>query len=196
MIQAFTLLAMALQLLIAVNQPHVPQSLKNTAISVANTAIEIANKAISEQNLNTISPTPSLISPPTPSTIPTNTATNPVMPLLSSIATFPIVPTATLLTDEYHTPEGISIIDDGLITFSWASTNADSCMGYGEDYASGYVSRGIRDPKKWGWHGIKSTSGKQIITAQESGDFRFWIECTNSVSSGQSDHLMVRVRSL
>lgn len=48
MTQILILLAMALQLLIAAHQPNMPQSVKDTAISVAHTAISVANKAIVE----------------------------------------------------------------------------------------------------------------------------------------------------
>ena len=48
MTQALTLLIMALQLLVAVNKPNVPESLKQSAISTANLAIQIAQKALKE----------------------------------------------------------------------------------------------------------------------------------------------------
>lgn len=48
MIQALTLLTMALQLLIAANQPNVPNSIKQTAITVANTAIKVAQQVLKE----------------------------------------------------------------------------------------------------------------------------------------------------
>ena len=46
MIQALTLLTMALQLLIAVNNPNVPEPLKQQAISTANFAIQVANNVL------------------------------------------------------------------------------------------------------------------------------------------------------
>ena len=55
MIQALTLLTMALQLLVAANQPHVPVSIKLQAASVANLAIRVANKVLEEESVNSVS---------------------------------------------------------------------------------------------------------------------------------------------
>lgn len=63
MIQALTLLTMALQLLVAVNNPGVPDSFRQTAISVANNAIKVAEQAIAEAR-NPVVPKP--IPVPTP----------------------------------------------------------------------------------------------------------------------------------
>ena len=93
-------------------------------------------------------------------------------------------------------PDGVYIVDDGKLPFTWSSTNADKCVGKAQDYAGGYVSSGIRDPLKWGWFGDKTISGTQIVTAQESGEFKFWIECQNSSSSKQSEHITIRIRQL
>ncbi|MBI3274009.1 MAG: hypothetical protein HYZ69_02600, partial [Candidatus Colwellbacteria bacterium] len=108
----------------------------------------------------------------------------------------PPAPTVTLSLDKYRTPEGIYIVDDGKLPFVWSSTSADKCTGYGQDYESGYVSRGIWDPQKWGWAGDKATSGTQTIIAKESGEFRFWLGCENSSSSKQSEQVTIRIRQL
>lgn len=48
MTQALALLTMALQLLFAVNNPNVPQALKDQAVSTANLAIKVANTALKQ----------------------------------------------------------------------------------------------------------------------------------------------------
>ena len=67
MVQALTLLIMALQLLTAVNHPNVPESLKQSAISTANFAIKVANEALKEGTVQSIATTPApvqIVTPP------------------------------------------------------------------------------------------------------------------------------------
>jgi len=77
MLQAITLLTMALQLLVAASNPAIPESLKIQAISVANFAMEVANKAILEEK-NLVKPlipalgfqsTPQLVPQPIPQSV-------------------------------------------------------------------------------------------------------------------------------
>lgn len=214
MLQALALLTMALQLLIAANNPVIPESLKQQAISIANFAIKVANESLKETSVASISsaatsPAPvTVVLPPAPPPAPppSDSTSPPPPPPPPQIIYVPVpvpvtppsppVPTVTLSSDKFMTAEGIYIVDDGKFTLKWTSTNADSCTGYAQDYESGYVSTGIRDPQKWGWRGEKSPSGTQIITAQSTGEYPFWIECRNSVSSKQSERVIIRIRQL
>jgi len=208
MLQALTLLTMAIQLLVAASNPVVPESLKQQAISIANFAIQVANTALKEStvasvSLGATSPTPVTVIPPPispPVSFDTSVSPPPLPPQIIYVPVptpmpSPPIPTVTLSLDKYRTPEGIYIVDDGKLPFIWNSIHANKCVGGAEDYASGYVSRGIRDPQKWGWFGDKPASGIQTITAQETGEFRFWIDCSNPVSS-KSEQITIRIRQL
>lgn len=196
MVQALTLLTMALQLLITANNPIVPDSMKQQAISVAHFAIQAANNVLKESSVSsvslgiiapvTVSPEPIVLPPPESQIIYVPVPTPTILP----------IPTAILSVDKPITSSGIYIVDDGKFTFTWNSTNADKCMGRAEDYEGGYVGRGINDPLGWGWAEDKAVSGTQIITAKEVGDFKFWIKCENSSSVYQTEPLTMRIRQL
>ena len=67
MIQALSLLTMAIHLLIAVNNPAVPLSLKQQAISVANLAIQVSNQVLKEStSVKSSPPIPVIVLNPPP----------------------------------------------------------------------------------------------------------------------------------
>lgn len=83
MIQAITLLTLALQLLVAVNKPNIPEPLKREAISVANIAINFANTLLHNPPNQIGAPIPiSIPEKPSPETLLINL--KPIKPYLIS----------------------------------------------------------------------------------------------------------------
>ena|SRR3990167_3840373 len=83
--EALILLTMALQLLLAVNAPNIPISLKQSAILVANNAIQVANRAMVEASK------PAPVSVPIPVATPVPTPASPPIPQVTEHP-FEIIP--------------------------------------------------------------------------------------------------------
>lgn len=82
MIQALTLLAMALNLLIAASNPNVPEALKAQAVSIAGFAIQVANTVLKESSVASVSSTTntSILGAVTPSLSPVPSTPSPSSP--------------------------------------------------------------------------------------------------------------------
>jgi len=91
--QILILLTMALQLLVAAHNPHVPQSLRDMAISTANMAINVADNAIKEAKQPVLGAQPSI----TPTTPPPPPAAPVMSPIASSTPLYTPTPTSTPL---------------------------------------------------------------------------------------------------
>lgn len=179
MIQVFTLLTMALELLIAANQPNVPQSLKNTAASMANYAIETANKTIKEYEKPVIPPVvPHISESPIHVSIPVITppVTNPIPiytpePKYTPKPIFTEVPSSLTFSSNLS-DNGLLFVEMGKpVTFSWSSSNATSCFGNVNPLDS--------DSKKFEWYGTKHPYGTQTIIPRSEGIFIFTFHCVN-----------------
>lgn len=89
---------MALQLLIAANQPNVPASLRATAVSIANYAIEISNKAIAEAKNEPLTP---VVTAPS---VPLGAVTPPVLPATAPVLPEPVKPEPIIVSTPQPMP--------------------------------------------------------------------------------------------
>ena len=179
MIQALTLLTMALQLLVAANQSYVPVSIKLQVASVANLAIRVANRVLSEQNLQSISTSVGTVTPvkTTNESGDNNIITPSPLPDISSPIISPESLTITFVSDREFVPYGETF------TLTWNSTGADYCGGGGGS-----------DAEKLNWIGEpKPTAGTRQMRASEVKDFKISLYCRNSYAT-QDSWLIIKIR--
>ena len=129
----FTLLALALQLLIAASNPSVPASVNQTAISVANLAIQIAQIEIKKQTSTPVSipvssPIPSLTPSSTPSPVPSPVQMTPSPTPIMFISPTPS-PSPSLSATPEPSPLGSqhpTLTEPPVITFNGSFINSIS----------------------------------------------------------------------
>lgn len=155
MIQALTLISMAIQLLLVVNHPNVPDSIRQKAISIAKLAITVSNNAIAEASKPVVSASPTPLSTEpislgisipiiTPEPMPIST------PIPVSVPTPVPTPTSTLIIDA-------NFASNPIVTFT-------------KDYSGSDASKGI-----FVIDSLRFRTNKHVVCSKtQNGDIKSW----------------------